>query len=358
MQPVFASCRRAWHLTGMITRRLLLVAAPLAGCAASTAPSAPPAAPRATAPPLQAPVYTAVSSVSFDRFVEGVKAEAGRRGISPATLNVAFAGVRANQRVIELDRRQAEGGLPWEEYRDRIMVSPTRVQNGRRMYAENADLLRRIEARFQVSPRIIVAIWGVETNFGGNTGGFRVIEALATLAWEGRRAAYFRNELFAALKILDDGHIRPDRMLGSWAGAMGQPQFMPSNFERLAVDFDGDGRRDIWDNRADALASVANYFQRNGWRPGEPWGREVRPPPGFSTARADAERRPMREFARMGFRDAGGGPLPDGPEAQIILPSRGSGQVFLGHHNLRVIRRYNSPVNYGLAVGLLSDRIA
>lgn len=359
MQPAFASRGRAWHLIGMITRRLLLAAAPLAGCAASGSPSASsPAAPAAAAPPLQAPVYAGVSSVSFDRFVEGVKAEASRRGISAATLNTAFAGVRANQRVIELDRRQAEGGLPWEEYRDRIMVSPTRVQNGRRMYAENADLLRRIEARFQVSPRIIVAIWGVETNFGGNTGGFRVIEALATLAWEGRRAAYFRNELLAALKILDDGHIRPDRMLGSWAGAMGQPQFMPSNFERLAVDFDGDGRRDIWDNRADALASIANYFQRNGWRPGEPWGREVLPPPGFSPARADAERRPMRDFARMGFRAAGGGPLPDGPEAQIVLPSRGSGQVFLGHHNLRVIRRYNSPVNYGLAVGLLSDRIA
>jgi membrane-bound lytic murein transglycosylase B len=359
MQPAFASRGRAWHLIVMITRRLLLAAAPLAGCAASGSPSpSSPAAPAAAAPPLQAPVYAGVSSVSFDRFVEGVKAEASRRGISAATLNTAFAGVRANQRVIELDRRQAEGGLPWEEYRDRIMVSPTRVQNGRRMYAENADLLRRIEARFQVSPRIIVAIWGVETNFGGNTGGFRVIEALATLAWEGRRAAYFRNELFAALKILDDGHIRPDRMLGSWAGAMGQPQFMPSNFERLAVDFDGDGRRDIWDNRADALASIANYFQRNGWRPGEPWGREVLPPPGFSPARADGERRPMRDFARMGFRAAGGGPLPDGPEAQIVLPSRGSGQVFLGHHNLRVIRRYNSPVNYGLAVGLLSDRIA
>ena len=342
----------------MITRRLLLAAAPLAGCAASTASSDPPAAPRATAAPMQAPAFTAVSSVSFDRFVEGVRSEAVRRGISPATFNLAFAGVRANQRVIELDRRQAEGALPWEEYRDRIMVSPTRVQNGRRMYAEKADLLRRIDARFEVSPSIIVAIWGVETNFGGNTGGFRVIEALATLAWEGRRAAYFRSELFAALRILEDGHIRPERMLGSWAGAMGQPQFMPSNFERLAVDFDGDGRRDIWDSRADALGSIAHYFQRNGWRPGEPWGREVRPPPGFSASVADGERRPMREFARMGFRDAGGGPLPDGPEAQIVLPSRGSGQVFLGHHNLRVIRRYNPPVNYGLAVGLLSDRIA
>jgi membrane-bound lytic murein transglycosylase B len=348
----------------MITRRTLLAAAPLAGCAASPPTSVPGTTAALPAPvpvPQQRapePEYQPVSTVPFDRFVEGVKTEGRRRGLSQAMLNTAFAGVRPNRRIIELDRRQAEGGMQWEEYRDRIMVSPTRVQNGRRNYAENAALLRRIEQRFNVSPRVIVAIWGVETNFGGNTGGFKVVEALATLAWEGRRASYFRTELFAALKILDDGHIRNDRMLGSWAGAMGQPQFMPTNFERLAVDFDGDGRRDIWDSKADALASIANYFQRNGWRAGESWGLAVTPPRGFTLAGADtATRRPMRDFARMGFRTEAGGPLPNGPEAQIVLPSRGSGQVFLGHHNLRVIRRYNSPVNYGLAVGLLSDRV-
>jgi membrane-bound lytic murein transglycosylase B len=343
----------------MIPRRTFLAALPLAGCAAAATPPAPTAAAPAAPAPATAPLpVTPISSVSFDRFVDGVKTEARRRGISQATVNAAFAGVQANRRVIELDRRQAEGGLPWEDYRDRIMVTPTRIQNGQRLYRENADLLRRIEARYRVSPRVIVAIWGVETNYGGNTGGFKVVEALATLAWEGRRAAYFRNELFAALKILDEGHIRPDRMLGSWAGAMGQPQFMPSNFDRLAVDFDGDGRRDIWDNRADALGSIAHYFQRSGWREGERWGIEALPPSGFTLAGADTEtRRPLRDFARMGWRAAGGGPLPDGPEASIVLPSRGSGQVFLGHHNLRVIRRYNSPVNYGLAVGLLSDRV-
>lgn len=365
---MFASGEAPWHLTPMITRRILIAAAPLAGCAASnSAATSTPAAgtippPVPVAAPTPAPeaeaAFQNASSVPFDRFVQGVKTEGRRRGISANILNVAFAGVRPNQRVIQLDRRQAEGGMPWEEYRDRIMVSPTRVQNGRRNYAENAALLRRIEERFRVSPRVIVAIWGVETNFGGNTGGFKVVEALATLAWEGRRASYFRNELFAALQILDGGHIRVDRMTGSWAGAMGQPQFMPSNFERYAVDFDGDGRRDIWDDKADALASIANYFARHGWRYGEPWGLAVTPPPGFSLAGADTEtKRSMREFARMGFRTEAGGPLPDGPEAQVVLPNRGSGQVFLGHHNLRVIRRYNSPVNYGLAVGLLSDRV-
>lgn len=311
-------------------------------------------------PGTAASVARAQTNGSFDAFLDGVRADARRAGVSPGTLSAALAGLRANQRVIDLDRRQSEAALAWEDYRDRIMLSPTRVQNGQRMHAENAALLRGIEARYRVSPRVIVAIWGVETNFGGNTGGFGVIEALATLAWEGRRASYFRSELLAALRVLDGGHITPARMRGSWAGAMGQPQFMPSNFERLAVDFDGDGRRDIWDSRADALGSIAHYFQRNGWREGEPWGREALPPSGFDAGRADTEtRRPLRDFARMGFRAANGAPLPAAEiEATVVLPSRGVGQVFLGHHNLRVIRRYNPPVNYGLAVGLLSDRVA
>lgn len=310
---------------------------------------------------LAAPVLprAARSQGSFDSFLEGVRAEARRGGISPATLQRALSGLQPNQRVIELDRRQAEGFLSWEEYRDRIMVNPTRVANGQRMYAENRSLLGAIEARFRVSPRVIVAIWGVETNFGNNTGGFPVIEALATLAWEGRRAEFFRKELMAALRVLDGGHVAPSRMMGSWAGAMGQPQFMPSNFERMAVDFDGDGRRDIWDNRADALGSIAHYFQKSGWREGEPWGRAVRPPAGFTMDGADTESvRSLRDWGRLGFRSEDGSPLPGSElEARVILPNRGSGQVFLGHHNLRVIRRYNSPVNYGLAVGLLSDRV-
>ncbi|HYF08362.1 MAG TPA: lytic murein transglycosylase [Acetobacteraceae bacterium] len=340
----------------MLSRRTLVTG--VAGLAAACSANAGPAANGGLGPAEAAPPQPV--SQSFERFLDGVRADARRGGVSAATLNRALAGLRPNQRVIELDRRQAEGALSWEEYRDRIMVSPTRVQNARRAYAENAELLRRIEGRYRVSPRVIVAIWGVETNFGGNTGGFGVIEALATLAWEGRRASYFRQELMAALRILEGGHIAPERMRGSWAGAMGQPQFMPSNFERLAVDFDGDGRRDIWESRADALGSIAHYFQRNGWREGEPWGREALPPPGLDVFSADTEtRRPLRDFARMGWRNADGSALPNAEiETQVVLPNRGSGQVFLGHHNLRVIRRYNSPVNYGLAVGLLSDRAA
>lgn len=296
---------------------------------------------------------------SFESFLDGVRAEARRAGISPATLARALGTVQPNPRVVELDRRQPEGFLSWEEYRDRIMVNPTRVQNGQRNHAENRALLGAIEARYRVAPRVIVAIWGVETNFGGNTGGFAVIEALATLAWEGRRAEFFRKELLAALRVLDGGHVAPARMSGSWAGAMGQPQFMPTNFERMAVDFNGDGRRDIWDSKADALASIAHYFQKSGWREGEPWGRAVLPPPRFPIEGAEAEgRRTLRDWSRLGFRSEDGSPLPASElEAALVLPSRGAGQVFLGHHNLRVIRRYNSPVNYGLAVGLLSDRL-
>ena len=348
----------------MQTRRVLAtgVAGLLAGCSASAGPATPVTNGSAATSAPQAPPapMDPAAQQNFARFLEGVKAEARRNGVSQNTVNRAFANLRPNSRVIELDRRQAEGGLPWEDYRDRIMVSPTRVQNGRRHYAENAALLRRIEERFAVNPRVIVAIWGVETNFGGNTGGFGIMEALSTLAWEGRRHTFFRQELMAALRILDNGDVSPERMRGSWAGAMGQPQFMPTSYLRMAVDFDGDGRRDIWDSKADALGSIANYFARSGWRAGEPWGREALPPPGFNIGGADTEsRRPLRDFARMGWRAGDGSALPNADiETSVVLPSRGSGQVFLGHHNLRVIRRYNTPVNYGLAVGLLSDRVA
>ncbi|MDN3564371.1 lytic murein transglycosylase [Paeniroseomonas aquatica] len=304
---------------------------------------------------LLAPEAMAATS-GFETFLDGVRGDARRAGVSAATLQRALADLRPNDRVLELDRKQPEGTLSWEQYRDRI-VSQTRIDNGRRNYADNRSLLSAIGTRYRADPRVIVAIWGMETNFGTNTGGFGVIEALATLAWDGRRSDYFRSELIAALRVLDGGHVTPARMRGSWAGAMGQPQFMPSNFERLAVDFDGDGRRDIWDSRADALASIGNYLARNGWRDGEPWGQAVQPPAGFDPERADTEaKRPLREWSRIGFRRASGGPLPATElEASVIVPRNGNGQIFLCHQNFRVIRRYNPPINYALAVGLLSD---
>ncbi len=327
------------------------------GCGAAAKPSTEPSR-RFAGDPATVTAEPAATGGNFDHFLEGVRADGRRAGISPATMNRAFAGLRPNPRVLELDRFQPEGpGLTWEEYRGKI-VSPTRIENGRRAFAENRRLLDDVAARFRVSPRAVVAIWGMETNYGANTGGFGVVEALATLAWDGRRSAYFRSELLAALRVLDSGHIPPERMRGSWAGAMGQPQFMPSNFERLAVDFDGDGRRDICDSRADALGSIGHYLSRHGWREGEPWGFEVQPPGPVDGYGTDAKR-PLRDWARLGFRRIDGGPLPGGEvEMGLVQPNRSAGQVFLGGHNLRVIRRYNPPVNYGLAVGLLSDRVA
>ena len=356
----------------MITRRLVLTGtgALLAGCSSITpasSPAAPLAAPLAagTVPPpaAAAPAAPATEVVAnaagFDTFLEGVRADARRAGVSPATVQRALSGIRPLARVLELDRKQPEGVLTWEQYRDRI-VSPTRIENGRRAYAENRALLQSIEARYGVSPRVIVAIWGMETNYGQNTGGFNVVEALATLAWEGRRAAFFRGELMAALRIIDAGHVSAESMRGSWAGAMGHPQFMPTSFERLAVDFDGDGRKDIWGNKADALGSIGNYLARSGWQTGQGWALEARPPAGFDIERVDTEsRRSMAEWARLGWRRADGAPLPaTDTQASLAVPTRSAGQVFLGLPNLRVIRRYNSPMNYGLAVGLLADRVA
>lgn len=346
----------------MLSRRLLIsgAGALLAGCSSTTAQSPTPMPAPAAAPVAASPAAGIVADTAgFEDFLQGVRDEALRSGIKAATVQRALSGIRPLARVLELDRKQPESVLTWEQYRDRI-VSPARIENGRRAYAENRPVLQAIAARYRVSPRVVVAIWGMETGYGANTGGFNTIEALATLAWEGRRAAFFRKELLAALRILDAGDITPERMRGSWAGAMGHPQFMPTSFERLAVDFDGDGRRDIWDGRADALASIANYLARSGWQEGKGWALEVLPPRGFDIQRADTEtKRAIRDWGRLGWRKADGSPLPPtDTEAYLAVPTRSSGQVFLGLPNLRVIRRYNSPINYALAVGLLADRLA
>ncbi|MDB5415662.1 MAG: lytic murein transglycosylase [Rubritepida sp.] len=321
--------------------------------------------PAATAGLAVIPAFAREASAqgSFSAFLDGVRTEARRGGVSAATLTRALSGLQANDRVLELDRRQAEFTQTWPQYRD-ARLSQTRIDAGRRAFAENRTLLDAIQARFRVSSRVVVAIWGLETNFGGFTGNFNVVEALATLAWEGRRAAFFRAELMAALRILDAGNVSVERMRGSYAGAMGHPQFMPTSFERLAVDFDGDGRRDIWDSRADALASISNYLARSGsgWRDGEIWGFEVLLPQGFDTSIADhRQMRAMAEWARMNVTRASGGGLPSSPgDWAIVIPglSRGDTQAFMVGQNFMQIRRYNPSNFYATAVGLLSDRVA
>jgi membrane-bound lytic murein transglycosylase B len=296
---------------------------------------------------------------SFDAFLEGVRADAQRSGLSSVTLQRALSGIRPNQRVLELDRRQPEFTQTWEQYRD-ARVSQTRIDGGRRAFSDNRTTLEAVQARFSVPAKVVIAIWGLETNYGGFTGNFNVVESLATLAWDGRRSAYFRNELMAALRILDSGHVTPERMRGSWAGAMGHPQFMPSNFDRLAVDMDGDGRRDIWDSRPDALGSIAHYLARSGWREEELWGREVVLPPGFNPEDARRENtRPLRDWVRMGLRRPDGAALPPlDLQTAILLPGGAGGQAFAVYPNFNVIRRYNPSNFYALVVGMLSDRVA
>lgn len=301
----------------------------------------------------------AEASLPFDRWLAELRSEALRSGISQGTVRMALTGIAPIPRVIELDRRQPERRLTWAEYRDRVVAEP-RIGNGRRAFADNRLLLDAVEERFGVSGRTVTAIWGIETNYGATTGTYPVIQALATLAHDGRRSAFFRGELISALRILDQGHIALERMTGSWAGAMGQPQFMPSSFLAYAVDFTGDGRRDIWDSREDALGSIGNYLVRRGnWRTGEPWGFEVRLPPGFDIGLADGRSmRPLASWNAMGVRRVDGGPLGQSQiNTAIAAPDGLGGQAFAVHANAQAIRRYNPSIYYVLAVGLLSDLV-
>lgn len=293
---------------------------------------------------------------SFAGFLNGVRPEAMRAGIRAATLNAAFAGISPNQKVIDADRKQPEFTMTWARYRG-FTMSDQRVARGRDSYAANRALFGRVSQRYGVDPGVIAGIWGLESNFGTNTGSFNVIEALATLAWEGRRASFFRSQLIAALKILDHGDVAPGRMTGSYAGAMGQPQFMPDSYLRYAVDLDGTGRRDIWDSRADVLGSIANYLSSSGWRAGEPWGQPVRVTAELGPTGRDVKRS-LGEWQRMGVRrDDGSAFSRADPVGAIIQPDGPGGDAFMVYANFAAIRRYNPSDFYALAVGSLGDRV-
>ncbi|MBF7054019.1 lytic murein transglycosylase [Halomonas sp. KAO] len=295
---------------------------------------------------------------SFEAWLARFRREARAEGISEATLERALASLRYRPRVIELDRSQPEFVRPIWQYLD-TAVSAQRVTTGRARLAEHRDTARRMEQRYGVPAEVIVAIWGIESNYGGNFGDFSTLEALATLAYDGRRRDFARGELLAALRIIDAGDIAPGRMLGSWAGAMGHTQFIPSSFEAYARDGDGDGRRDIWGSIPDVMASTANYLERAGWREGEPWGVEVILPEGFDYAQAEpANRRSSAAWSAQGVRPVGGGALPAFEEAAVIVPAGARGPAFLVGPNFRVILRYNNATSYALAVGNLADEIA
>ncbi|RUR50765.1 lytic murein transglycosylase [Vreelandella populi] len=291
---------------------------------------------------------------NFSQWLDEFRRHASTQGISEATLASALDGVRYRDRVIELDRYQPEFVRPVWEYLDSA-TSDTRVNNGREKLEANRQTALEMQQRFGVPAEIIVAIWGIESNYGSNFGDFSTIEALATLAYDGRRRDFARGELLAALRIIDQGDISVERMKGSWAGAMGHTQFIPSSFEAYAVDGDGDGHRDIWGSIPDVMASTANYLAKAGWQAGQPWGVEVVLPGSFDYAQT--ERRSSAEWASQGVR-ALQGELPRFDSAAVVVPAGAEGPAFLVGPNFRAILRYNNATSYALAVATLADKIA
>ena len=321
----------------------------------------PPALPHLGIPQqLQDGIVTLIGTQSgLDQWIEGFRPRALSAGISPATFDRAFRGVRYNADVIEKDRNQAEFTRAIWDYLDRA-VSDKRVENGKKALRQNRRLLARLEATYGVPKEVIVAVWGLESSYGDNRGDIPVIEALATLAYDGRRGRFFEAQLIDALKILQRGDVRPGNFTGSWAGAMGHTQFIPSSFNAFAVDFDGDGRRDIWsDDPTDALASTAAYLAKSGWQPGVPWGMEVALPQGFDYGLAGkGNRMASSDWAAMGVRQADGRPLRDHGPAALLMPAGARGAAFLIYANFRTIERYNAADAYVIAIGHLSDRLA
>ena len=278
-------------------------------------------------------------------------------GIDEATLRSAFDDVHYLARVVELDRAQPEFTRNVWDYLDSA-VSPQRVALGRDKLLQVRAEADAAATRYGVPPSILVAIWGMESNYGSNYGNISTIDALATLAFEGRREEWARGQLLAALKILQSGDINRAQMIGSWAGAMGQTQFLPSNFLAYAVDADGDGRRDIWGSMADVMHSTANFLTRSGWQAGQPWGAEVQLPPGFDYGRASAALRlSSAQWATEGVRAMEGATLPELAEGAIFLPAGARGPAFMVGANFRALLRYNNATSYALAVGLLAQQL-
>lgn len=301
----------------------------------------------------------ATAQGSFEAWKQDFRQSALAQGIAPRVFDAAFAGVTPNQEVVEFDRFQPEFSKPIWEYLD-TAVSDSRIRQGRQNHRKMRRLLRRIENRYRVDAEIVLAIWGLESNYGQNRGSFYTIEALATLAFDGRRSRYGERQLIAALKILQAGDVARADMLGSWAGAMGHTQFIPTSFLALAVDYNGDGQRNIWaDEPNDALASAANYLTQNGWVQGKPWGVEVVLPEGFDYALADVNnRQSAATWRRLGVRRSDGKALPTYSEAALLLPAGAGNPVFAVYKNFSVIQRYNNSVSYAMSVGHLADRIS
>jgi len=351
----------------------------LTGCATPPAPPPAPVPLPSTLPPVaaapvpapvpapppapQAPAASGLAATlaGFHAWVQAFAQEALAAGIRPQTLEATLGHAQWQPRVVELDRAQPEFTRPPWAYLDSA-VSPQRVAQGREQLRAHAAALDAAAKQHGVPASVITAIWGMESNYGRNFGSFRTVDALATLAYDGRRRDWARGELLAALRIVDQGDIAADAMIGSWAGAMGHTQFLPSVFLAHAVDADGDGRRDIWGSVPDVAASTANFLRHSGWQTGEhggePWGVEVLLPPGFDYARAELTvRQDGAAWAAEGVRGVDGGPLPALQGASVLTPAGARGPAVLVGPNFRALLRYNNSVNYALAVGLLARQI-
>jgi membrane-bound lytic murein transglycosylase B len=305
----------------------------------------------------------------FDVFLDGVKQEALARGLREDTVARALDGLQPIEIVLERDRTQAEFTLKVDRY-VASRVSPKIVRTARRQARTHAALLRRVGARYGVDPRVVVAIWGLESNFGRFSGVRPTVAVLATLAWDRRRAAFFRGELLSALSLLDRGDVEPERLRGSWAGAIGQAQFMPSSYLEYAVDFDGDGRRDIWRSVPDVFASIANYLEAHGWTTGERWGREVAITPRVAqrvlagvpnrtgSCAALREMRgplPLADWRALGVTQPNGRALPRAAlDASLVTAGP---RAYLVYRNYDALLEYNCAQAYALSVGVLADRL-
>jgi membrane-bound lytic murein transglycosylase B len=294
----------------------------------------------------------------FHAFIERLWPEAKAHGVSRPIFEQAFAHVTFDAKVVAQTEKQPEFVRPIWEYLASA-VSAQRIQSGQDKAVACAKWLAKARDRYGADDAIILGIWGLETNFGAFSGGDNVIRSLASLAYVRFQGDFFKDELIAALEILQEGDIAPGKMKGSWAGAMGQTQFMPSSYLKYAVDFEGHGRRDIWASAADAIGSTANYLHEHGWKAGEPWGLEVALPQGFALTAADSsDYAPFSAFAARGVTRADGQPLPKTGDAQLLIPAGLAGPIFLITPNFKVIKSYNNSTSYALAVALLGDQIA
>ncbi|ALN17886.1 lytic murein transglycosylase [Ectopseudomonas mendocina] len=324
----------------------------LAACAQAPAENLP-----AATSPAAAQTTTEEPLTSFADWRQALRSEAIAAGIDAALFDRVFAGVTPDPAVLKADSSQPEFTRPVWEYLDGA-VSPSRIGRGRVLLAQHSLVLQRIEQQYGVEAPILVAIWGLESNFGNNIGSHSVIRSLATLAYDGRRQGFWRVQLLAALQILQNGDVSSERMIGSWAGAMGQTQFMPTTYNQHAVDFDGDGKRDLWGSSTDALASAAHYLQASGWQRGQPWGFEVNLPHGFDYALADPDqRRTLAEWAELGVRPLAPTGAAASARASLQLPAGHKGPAFLLLDNFRSILKYNNSTSYALAIGLLADNL-